>query len=177
MGERGIGVLENNGYEVFLRNLGSVTLGLVNCAGSIDREFYWDLRNKKRRQDEARILSANYKLDRVGANFFDVSADFRVTVQDRKIEKVALSIECKFEAHIHGEEPISREHADRFTQSELRVVLWPYFRQFVSDTTVRMSVPPLFVPIALGKGGDAVDVRAMGGRRRSLKGRGTKTKR
>jgi hypothetical protein len=74
-----------------------------------------------------------------------------VVLTDTKNDKEALRVKATFEGHFHGASPIQREHAERFVSSELRVVVWPYFRQFISDTTARMSVRPIFIPVYLGQ--------------------------
>lgn len=136
-------------YVKFLQGLGSVVLGLRNCSANLDRSLYQDLIDR-RRKDAKRSISGDYRLERVTREYFDCAATVIVSLHDRKTDDAALVIECTFEGHFHGEPPIEREYAQEFTDSGLRIVLWPYLRQFVSDTTNRMTIAPIFLPLYLG---------------------------
>jgi preprotein translocase subunit SecB len=59
-----------------------------------------------------------------------------------------LVIECTFDAHFHVEAHMAEGFAKQFTESDMRLVLWPYFRQYVFDTTARMAIPPVLVPLS-----------------------------
>ena len=62
--------------------------------------------------------------------------------------ETGLSIGCVYQAHFHADDVIgNRELAKEFAQSEMRLILWPYFRQFAFETSARMSVPPITVPL------------------------------
>ena len=137
----------DRGYESFLKGLGSVSLGLETCSARLERTAYWNLR--KRRKESVRVLRAEYKLEHVDKEYFDVSAEFTLNVRDSKTSGDVLNISCIFSGHIHGTAPIDAELARRFTDSDLRIVVLPYFRHFISDITARMTIPPLFVPFAL----------------------------
>jgi len=125
-----------------------IGLALGSCSASLDRGLYFA---PDRGAKSARTISADYKLVDAKKDYFDVSARFALTVVDKARAVKALSIECEFVGHFHcsvSDPP--REFADRFTQSELRLILWPYFREFVSDITGRMSIPPILIPLATG---------------------------
>jgi preprotein translocase subunit SecB len=131
-------------YPNFLRGIKLIGLGLENCSANIEREAYFNLASKK---NNTRTISADYTLVEAHEDSFDVSAKFTVAVEDKLKSSKALTIECVFVAHFHCTEA-PREFLERFTQSELRLVLWPFFREFVSDVTSRMAIPPLLVPLA-----------------------------
>lgn len=135
-----------NGYAEFLRELQLIGLGLSDCSAKLDRELYFDVVSKK---NSTRTISSHYELTGVQKEFFDVSAQFSLQVQDKARKSTPLVIECRFIGHFHcGEHGAPQGFADRFCQSELRIVLWPYFREFVSDITSKMAIPPLLVPLA-----------------------------
>jgi preprotein translocase subunit SecB len=114
----------------------------------LDRGLYFA---PDRTAKNVRTILADYKLGDVRKDYFDVSARFRLTVEDKAKALTALAIECEFAGHFHcGASELPHEFADRFTQSELRVILWPYFREFVNDITGRMSIPPVLIPLATG---------------------------
>jgi preprotein translocase subunit SecB len=132
-------------YEEFVRGLRPVIVGLIQSSCKIDPALYWNLRRKQPRATHN--LEAKYNVKGDEPDCFDIQADFRLAIKDPKKNTVALSIECTFETHFHMDGAIRREHAERFAQSEYRVIIFPFFRQFVFDTTSRMSIPPVIVPL------------------------------
>jgi len=133
-------------YEKFLADLRLSTLSLISSSSKLDRPLYFDVYRQPR--GAVRDVTATYELTNVADDFFDAMANFRLTIRGRKKEESVLAIDCAFEAHFHGANPMPRELADRFTTSELRLVVWPYFRQFVWDMTARMSIPPITIPFS-----------------------------
>jgi hypothetical protein len=141
--------LEPDGYGDFLRGTKLVGLALASCSASLDRGIYIELIEKKK---SARNISAEYKLEDVQKDFFDVAAKFTLVMQDKAEGRKALTIECSFAGHFHcGASAVPREFANRFTQSELRLILWPYFREFVSNITAKMAIPPILIPLSSGE--------------------------
>jgi len=58
-----------------------------------------------------------------------------------------LVIEALYETHFHCKAPTQREPAERFVASELRLIMWPYFRELVFDLCGKMSIPPITIPL------------------------------
>jgi preprotein translocase subunit SecB len=136
---------ESTDYASFLRGIKLIGLGLAECSATIDRAAYFDSGKK----NNTRTISAEYKLGQLEKEFFDVTARFTLTVEDKMKPPKALAVECIFDAHFHcSTSDVSRERAERFTQSELRLILWPYFREFVSDISGKMAIPPLLIPLS-----------------------------
>lgn len=137
-------------YGEFLDALEPVTLGLDSATISLNRDAYWSPPKSARR-----VLSSKYALAQVANEYFDVQASFSVSLQwsegDGPVVH-ALKIDCVFTGHFHADAPINPEHAHKFTDSGSWLVFWPFFRQFVSDTTSRMGIPPILMPMALGPG-------------------------
>ncbi len=133
-----------SGYERYLRSLRLLGLGLESCSARVEREPYFAISEKR---EGVRQIEARYDLTGVGDNYFESAARFKLTIAPEKAKTPALQIECTFSAHFHVPAGV-KEFAKRFTDSEFRVVVWPYFRQFVSDITARMTVPPVLVPFA-----------------------------
>jgi len=92
-------------------------------------------------------LNANYRVGDIGDDYFDVIGELSVTAGDEG--KPALTIECTFEAHFHGLKEDERDLAQQFAQVEARLFLWPYFREFTSNMTTKMGLPPLILPLVL----------------------------
>ena len=134
-------------YSSFLRGINLVALGLEVCRTTLNRDQFWELDDKKQ---GVRRISADYQLLEVRKSFFNVSAKFKMSVEDKQGTSTALLIECEYGAHFHyAESADAKEFAQRFTESELRLIVWPYFRQFVNDVTGRMTIPPILVPLSV----------------------------
>ena len=138
-------------YGEFLETLEPVTLGLDQCSCDLKRSVYWSRSEAKRR----RLLSSKYTVSNVGSGFFDIEAALSLSLQlnhDDGAIMHALQIDCVFRGHFHTNGPANEDHAKKFASEEAWLLFWPFFRQFVSDTTARMSIPPVVIPLALGPG-------------------------
>jgi preprotein translocase subunit SecB len=136
-------------YEEFLESLEPFSVGLNSCSTSLDRKVHRQIREKKLRP--VSHIASNYSVDWVGKEAFDVIAEMRVTAEHPQTKARLLLVECKFETHFHGAKPIHENHVARFAQGEFRVVVWPYFREFISSMTTRMGIPPLLIPAVIGE--------------------------
>lgn len=131
-------------YSAFLHGLALVGLGLQSCGTELDRSGY-ALLDKEHTE---RRISTSYKLLGSNREFFDAEASFTLTILNTQSDSRVLSVRCTYEAHFHCDKcDEHRGFAQRFTDSELRIVMWPYFRQFVNDMSGRMAVPPILVPL------------------------------
>lgn len=138
-------------YREFLSTLEPVMIGIDQASCSLDRDAYWSAPKHAQR-----MLSSSYALSKATEDYFDVKASFLValhwSLDDGSVVE-ALKVQCVFYGHFHvATTPLDRSFAKKFAESESWVVFWPYFRQFVSDTTSRMAIPPVVVPWALGPG-------------------------
>lgn len=147
-------------YVEFLKGLEPVELGLTKTSCTLDRKLFWSSGD----EDARRVISSKYTMVVCNDRFFDVDAAFVVALQwttgDGPVNQ-PLRIECVFTGHFHAEHPIHEEHARKFAETESWIVFWPFFRQFVSDTTARMAIPPITVPMMLGPGEHAYRRRAI----------------
>jgi hypothetical protein len=141
----------DNEYREFLESLEPFSIGLNSSSTPIDRRLHWQIRKKKLRP--VSDIASRYQVDWVGKEGFDVVAALRVTAKHPDTEARIFEVNCEFEVHFHGH-PMKREHVARFAQGELRVFVWPYFRQFVADITSRMGVAPLMIPISISEKDD-----------------------
>jgi preprotein translocase subunit SecB len=137
----------NQRYASFLKGIKLLGFGLQESRTNLNRDVYAELYEKNR---FTRRISTEYFTKEVEKEFFNVSAKLRLTVEDKKNSTPpAIIVECTFEAHLHCDGcQITRDLAERFTESELRLVVWPYFRQFVNDATARMSIQPILIPFS-----------------------------
>jgi Preprotein translocase subunit SecB len=138
----------DNDYEQFLGGLSLISVGLKSCSATLDREDLFKLLDGK--EVPMRTFNDSYKITQIGANVFEASGAFRAHVQESPQSKPVVVVECEFEAHLHGADPISKACVERFVNSEFRLILIPFARQFVSATTAQMSIPPLVIPLSVG---------------------------
>jgi hypothetical protein len=136
-------------YEDFLRGLRLISVALKNCSASIDRTALFAAMEKK--DGPIRSFRHSYKSTDIGKNFFEAAGLFVVSLQKVDESIPVLQVQCEFEAHLHGPEPVSKAHVERFVDSEFQLILVPYARQFISSTTAQMSIPPLVIPLSIGE--------------------------
>src|ERR1700748_914779 len=96
-------------YEAFVQSLDVVGIGLASCESKLDRRAFFGIKER------VQSFSHEYELTGHGADFFDATGRFSVGVADGKDTPPALTVYCSFQAHIHGKEPILKQHAERFT--------------------------------------------------------------
>jgi preprotein translocase subunit SecB len=139
-------------YSEFLAKIEPVNLGLDSAQCSLDRPNYW----KRPKAETRRVLSSKYTVVQLEKDFFDIDAEFSLSVQwpaeSGRITE-ALKIECVFTGHFHtSREEVPADLVERFAETEAWLVFWPFFRQFVSDTTARMAIQPILIPLAVSPG-------------------------
>lgn len=135
---------EGHSYKRFLTQLQLQGLGLVDCSADLRRRLYFELQ----KQDSQKQIAAEYLLLEIEQNFFNAAAHFELEVSDKRSKRKALSIDCSFAAHFHFSDEVQKDYIKQFVAAEFRLVVWPYFRQFVNDLTARMSIPPVLVPLS-----------------------------
>ena len=132
-------------YELFLKSVKPVGLGMIQSSSKLNRGVYVRVRNQK--NGGASTILTEYRLLAAGAGYFDATGKFSLVVAQKPDSHPALRIECTFETHFHCKAPAEKDLAKRFVASELRLVLWPYFREFVFDLCGKMSIPPITIPL------------------------------
>ena len=132
-------------YDMFLKGLDLISVGLRKCSASLDRAGLSELWEKQKAQ---RGFEDTYRVTRIGDGFFEAAGSFVVTVRETPKSNPVTIVECEFEAHLHGE-VLSQAFIERFVLSEFQLILVPYARQFVSSITAQMSIPPLVIPLSI----------------------------
>jgi preprotein translocase subunit SecB len=134
-------------YEGFLRSVKLYSLSMEEVSAKLDREHYW----KYFSDDDGltREIGATYKAEGTKDNHFDVIAAYELRVTQEQNKENLLSIKCKFSAHFHASIDCNSEMAQRFANSEAKIIVWPYFRNLVSDLVGRLEIPPITIPLAL----------------------------
>ena len=143
-------LLPNNGstYETFLRSVKLYSLALDEMSAKIDRDKYWS--PLKKDDSLVREIGSVFKALNVKDDHFDVEAKFELAISLKSNKFEILTITCTYSAHFHAAPDLNAEAAKQFAKSEAKIIVWPYFRNFVSDMTGRMHIPPITIPLALG---------------------------
>jgi len=137
--------LSTREYGRFLRNLDVVAVGLEQVSAKLDRPGLARLRSKK--NNGIRKIAALYRVDAFEGDHFDLTATFKFFYTNRETKETPLVIVCDFRSHFHGEKPLSERFVQQFAGAEFRLIVWPYFRQFIFDTTARMAIAPITIPL------------------------------
>lgn len=150
-----------NEYHTFLESVRPATISLVNSTTDFNPEAYWSEETPRAQ----RGVIARYQLTTTAKDFFDVTASYEFAIgkwsgdapsDAPQPADAVVRVTGRFEAHFHVIVPFSRDDAERFTQHNAWLILWPYFREFVSSVTARMAIPPELLPLGLGAGEFAV---------------------
>ena len=65
----------------------------------------------------------------------------------KTLRDYALKISCSFNVKFSSEAPLSDDFLKIFSQVNLHVNTWLYFREFVQNTAQRMCLPPITLPL------------------------------
>jgi hypothetical protein len=143
-------IQNDKAYESFIEGLQLIDLALKSSTSTLDRDAFFDILGK--RKTVIRAFRDDYKITEVGKKYFEAEGRFTLSVSETAESAAVLKMEFVFEIHMHGAAPIWKEGAERFVQSELRLVLVPYARQFVASMTSQMGIPPVVIPLATKEG-------------------------
>ena len=133
----------DGGYTQFLKTIEPVTIALVNGHFRADRDRYFEERRKE--------LSVAWRCIpvEIGDDYFEADATIKIILKTAsKKSKPAIEIIATYRLHIHAPKPISKEFIARFVDSEVRLLFWPYFREYASSVSGRMHIPPIMLPMA-----------------------------
>ena len=142
----------------FVSRVRPITISLASASADLDRKQYWTLVDAGPLD---RGIIARYELSDQGEDHFNVLASFEFVVgkleQDSSEAEVKpletpVRVSCRFEGHFHVEGEFERSDAEQFTEGNAWLIFWPFFRQYVSDATARMAIPPEMLPLGIGPG-------------------------
>jgi hypothetical protein len=93
-------------------------------------------------------LDANFQVLVNAPDKLVTGGTFKVKqVPKEGLEASLLLIECTFSAMFQLGEPIDQATAERFANAEAKLVFWPYLRHFIADTSYRMAINPILLPL------------------------------
>lgn len=144
--QKSLNISTNKRYEKFIRSLELIGIGLETSSVRLRRREYVSLRREGK--EPIRRISTDYQVSKLAKISFDCIGNFNLIVAHPESKETVLQIECSFGAHFHTDSKDFEDMARRFVSSEFKLIIWPYFRQFVTDVTSRMSIAPVVVPFS-----------------------------
>jgi preprotein translocase subunit SecB len=121
-------------------------LGVDSLSANLDRANYASAYAEKK---VTRRVESDYRVTDFSEEHFDISATLHLRVEAKGLTDPVLSLDVTISGHFHPKTKVSREEAESFAKAEARLIFWPYFRQVVSDTTSRMHIYPVTLPLAI----------------------------
>ena len=128
-------------YTEFVRSLELIIIALTSSSTRIRRDEYFE--EKKRDLSVAMTL----KPKRLSRDHFDLQAEATVKLT-RKRSDCLFDLSVTYELHFHAKPPVDAKLVRRFADSDAHLVLWPYLREYVSDVSARMYIPPILLPLS-----------------------------
>jgi hypothetical protein len=129
-------------YTEFLRGLELNQVAVVQSSFWIRRDDYFE------EEDTTNTAQATYKPLTIGERFFDIQATLRLRVYSPKTRRTLIRFRVMYEMHFHAKPPIERRLVELFSRSDIRVLIWPFFREYVTNATARMHIPPVILPLS-----------------------------
>jgi hypothetical protein len=130
-------------YTEFLKSLELSLIGLTETSAKVDRDKYLS--------EENHAISMAWAGEPLasGRHHFDVRAELTVKVSKPKSQTHFLELKVAYLLHVHCVKDFPAEYVARFCNAELRLMIWPYFREYLTSMCGRMHIPPAFLPLAL----------------------------
>jgi preprotein translocase subunit SecB len=91
-------------------------------------------------------LSGHHEIYDQDASSFIVRGHFKVVVRASSGSEI-VDISCTIGASFALDKEAKKASLERFMQNEARLVFWPYLRHFIADSTYRMAIYPLVLPL------------------------------
>jgi preprotein translocase subunit SecB len=134
--------IAEDGYTGFLRSVELFGIAVIDSEFQVDRDKYFE--------EEDKSLSVLWKCQptEVGDDYFEADARLSVKLRAGKEANPLLKLDATFRLHMHAPKPLNREFIDRFADSEVKIIIWPYFREYVTSVCGRMHIPQITLPFA-----------------------------
>ena len=137
-----------NSYLQFLQQAALQGVGLDSAEVSVDRLALAEASAKEMTLPVS--LDADFQVILHTDDRLIVGADFKVQ-QTRKTADgdagTLFSVKCAFSALFHLGVVCDGVAAARFSNTEAKLIFWPYLRHFISDITYRMAITPVLIPL------------------------------
>jgi hypothetical protein len=143
--------LTHEKYLSFLQKVGLQGVGLESVNATVDRN---SLAEASASNEAGEVcLDATFQVLLNAPDRLVACGAFKVKQVHKKGGEIPLlQIECVFTAMFQLGEPIDQATAERFVNAEAKLVFWPYLRHFIADTSYRMAISPLLLPLMATNG-------------------------
>jgi len=128
-------------YTNFVQSLDLVIIALTSSSAQIKRDEYF----KEKQRDLS--VAVTLKPKRLSRDYFDLQAEAKVKLTGKRSDCL-FDLSATYELHFHGKPPLDAKLVRHFASSDAHVVLWPYLREYVSDVSARMYIPPILLPVS-----------------------------
>jgi preprotein translocase subunit SecB len=129
-------------YTDFVQSLELIAIALTTSSVRIKRDEYF-----KAREPDLTVAVA-LKPKRLSRDHFDLQAEAKVRLTRRRSGRL-FDLSVTYDLHFHAKPPIDAKLVRRFADSGAHLVLWPYLREYVSDVSARMYIPPILLPVSM----------------------------
>lgn len=137
---------EQPSYTSFLRSIEPFFISLTDSSFHGDREQYFEHQKHELDVDwKTRVVNQWEKS-------FDVRADVKIRMLAPTSKKDFFTLTASYLLHVHARAPLDPFHVKKFTDSEVRLIIWPYVREYATSVFGRMHVPPAILPVTGSKG-------------------------
>jgi len=132
-------------YVSFIKSIQLVALGMDKADMFVDRKSMMSGIASERKTTVH--LEGHHDIIKQGDQSFVVVYEFKTIIKyDDDI--IYSSITCTFSALFNLDAMVNDNLIKKFSENEVRLIFWPYYRQFVSDSTYRMAINPVVLPIS-----------------------------
>jgi preprotein translocase subunit SecB len=135
-----VGEISPNRYRELLNNTKLLEISVISFNSFIIRDKFL-LKNKLSIK-----ISDNYSLT-FSKNIVKAIASLELNVPIDNSNESIILIKVDYEVNIEIKGEIPSEFWNIYQSVTLPLQIWPYFREFVQNTTSRMNIPPLTLPI------------------------------
>ncbi|MBW1940929.1 MAG: protein-export chaperone SecB [Deltaproteobacteria bacterium] len=125
-------------YREFLRQVELETIFLDTCSVKTKRDNI----GSNMKLDIRR--NVDYKIEEETSAVITSSYDLTATKTTKK--NFALKVTCVYRVLLSSKRPITDEFMEIFTNVNIQMNTWPYFREFVQSMIQRVGFPPLTLP-------------------------------
>ncbi len=137
------GIKRKKDYISFLKSLEVEEIYLAQCSASFDRTRFTEAPREISLHGRSKFGEPA-----ISNSTFTVTAAIEVFIgaADPKeaIGKLRAAYNLKFK--VKGKE-LDEEHVRQFAKTNIKIIVWPFFREFVHNITSRFGIPPVTVPI------------------------------
>jgi preprotein translocase subunit SecB len=134
--------VETDRYTNFVRSLELSIIALTSSSARIKRKEYFATK------EPDLTVDVGLKPSRVAGDHFDLHGEAKVKLT-RKRSGPLFELSVTYELHFHGKPPMDAKLVRRFADSDAHVIFWPYLREYVSDMSARMYIPPILLPVPI----------------------------